>query len=101
MIITNFIQFKKAASLNEDVYSTTYSADEYDYSTDPGDTTDAGRDQLPVGTGGEDDYYYQEEKESDYQDEEGAESLKNIEITLGDIKQMLDTIEARIEKLEA
>jgi len=101
MIITNFIQFKNATSLNEDVNSTTYSPAEYDYATDPGDTTDAGRDQLPSGIAGEDDYYYQEDDESDYKEQEEAESLKNIEISLNDIKQMLDNIEARIEKLEA
>lgn len=101
MIITNFINFKNVHSLNEDVYSTTYSPNEYDTARDPGDTTDAGRDQLPVGVGGEDDYYYQEEKDPDYKEEETVDSLRNIEVSLNDMKQLLDVIKARIEKLEA
>lgn len=92
-MILKFKQFLKS-KLNEDVFSTTYSPDEYDYAYDPGDTTDANRDQLPVGTGdGE------EEDESDYP-EESEKELKKIEISLSDIKKTVDLISDRISNLE-
>ncbi len=93
-MILNFKQFTKGR-LNEDVFSSTYSPDEYDYAYDPGDTTDANRDQLPVGIGdGE------EEENFDFSDHEKDE-LHQIEVSLADIKRTVDTIADRISNLES
>ena len=94
-MITRFLDFK-SVKLQEDVFSATYSPDEHDYAYDPGDTTDANRDQLPVGLGdGE------EETDADYQENDTHDDIKEIEVTLRDIKQLIKVIADRIEKLES
>lgn len=94
-MIKKFSEFK-LRKVQEDVFSSTYSPDEYDYAYDPGDTTDANRDQLPVGLGdGED------EDDKDYAEESNEDEMKEIEVTLKDIKQLIKVIADRIDKLES